>query len=121
MNNGFFTGRVARAIELRTGSGKPVCYMTLIQNAFAGTDDAGNAVEREVSMSFTVFGNLAVALSQHGMVGDQIFVQYHLANNNREVDGEMRYQVSLIVDKFEFGSSGKRKREAFAQRDPATA
>lgn len=116
-NKGHFTGRVAKAPQFRDGGRTPVCYFTLIRNEYAGHDEGGEAKERKVAIPFTAFGNKAKAISEHVFVGDQLIVEYRLANNDRpaEAGGEPEYGYSFIVDDFEFGAPGELKREKLAQ------
>jgi len=112
MNNGFFTGRVAKEPIFRDAGKSPVCYFTLIRNEYAGADRD----ERKVAIPFTAFGAKAEALSKHAMVGDQLQIAYRLANNDREVAAGVEYGFSFIVEEFEFGAPGEKKREQLAQR-----
>ena len=118
MNKGLFIGRVAKSPVLRNGGKKPVCFFTLLRNEYAGVDkDSGEVREdRKVAIPFTVFGERAKAIAEHVKVGDQLAVEYHLNNDNREVEGEMQYGFDFIVDNFEFGSPGELKRAELAQR-----
>lgn len=115
MNTGIFVGRVAKAPVFRDGGKKPVCFVTLISNEFAGKDEAtGDTRERTVAIPFTAFGATAAAISEHAFVGDQLIIQYRLANNDREENNQMEYGFSFIVDGFNFGAPGELKRAALA-------
>jgi single-strand DNA-binding protein len=118
MNNGFFTGRVAKAPTFRDGGRNPVCYVKLLRDEYAGTDEgSGEARERQVAIEFTAFGAKAKALAEHVYVGDQLVVQYRLANNNRDLgNGQVDYGFSFILEHFEFGAPGQLKREKLAER-----
>ena len=111
MNKGFFTGRVAKSPIFRDAGKTPVCYFTLILNEYAGKDDGGQDVERKVAISFTAFGKKAQVIAEHALVGDQLIVLYHLANNDREQNNQMEYGFSFIVDEFDFGAPGEAKRD----------
>ncbi|MBY0365157.1 MAG: single-stranded DNA-binding protein [Burkholderiaceae bacterium] len=117
MNQGTFTGRVAKAPNFRDGGKTPVCYLTLIRNEYAGRDEeSGDVNERKVAIPFTVFGKKAKAIADNAYVGDQLIVSYRLANNDREVEGGTEYGFSFIVDDFEFGAPGELKRDKLAQQ-----
>ncbi len=117
MNQGTFTGRVAKAPNFRDGGRTPVCYFTLIRNEYAGRDgESGEARERKVAISFTAFDKKAKAIADNVYVGDQLIVSYRVANNDREQAGEVEYGFSFIVDDFEFGAPGELKREKLAQQ-----
>lgn len=117
MNQGTFTGRVAKAPNFRDGGKTPVVYFTLIRNEYAGRDEeSGEAHERKVAIPFTAFGKKAKAIADNVYVGDQLIVSYRLANNDREQAGEVEYGFSFIVDDFEFGAPGELKREKLAQQ-----
>jgi len=115
MNKGFFTGQLAKAPVFRNGGKAPVCYFTLICNEYAGTDQGGDAQERKVAIPFTAFGAKAKAINEHVFVGDQLMIEYRLANNDREMEGQTEYGFSFILDDFDFGAPGKIKREKLAQ------
>lgn len=115
MNNGFFIGSVAKAPTLRDGGKTPVCHFTLIQNEYAGKDEGGEDKERKVAIPFTAFSGIGKSIAEHAMVGDQLIVQYRLANNNHEQAGQMEYGYSFVVEGFNFGAPGKLKREKLAR------
>ena len=123
MNAGSFVGRVAKAPVFRDGGKTPVCFFTLIRNEYAGTDDStGEISERKVAVPFTLFGKRAKAIAENCYIGDQLIVQYRLANNDRENEGETTYGYSFIVDDFEFGGPGELKRAQLSQaQSPAQA
>jgi len=122
MNTGFFTGRVAKAPTLREGAKTRVCYFTLLRDEYAGADDeTGESKERKVALPFTAFGSRAQALAEHVFVGDQLIVEYRLANNDREKQGEMDYGFSFIVEHFEFGAPGALKREKLQREKDSRA
>jgi single-strand DNA-binding protein len=114
MNNGFFAGAIAKSPTLREGGKTPVCHFTLILNEYAGKDQGGDDKERKVAIPFTAFAGMGKAIAEHAMVGDQLIIQYRVANNNHEQDGQMEYGFSFIVDGFTFGAPGKLKREKLA-------
>lgn len=111
MNKGFFTGRVAREPIKRGSEDSPVCFFTLIRNEYAGQ----NRAERKVALSFTAFGGKAEALAKNLLEGDQLNVEYRVANNDREGDAGVEYGFSFVVEEFEFGAPGPKKREKLAQ------
>jgi len=117
-NKGTFTGRVAKAPVFRDGGKTPVCYFTLIRDEYAGHDQGGDAQERKVAIPFTAFAGKAKAISENVFVGDQLIIDYRLANNDRPNGGEIEYGYSFIVDDFEFGAPGQLKREKLAQSHP---
>ncbi len=114
-NKGFFTGRVAKAPIFRDGGKTSVCFLTLIRNEFSGQDEGSNK-ERKVAIPFTAFGRMAETLSKHAEIGDQLFIEYRIANNDRERDGQVDYGFSFILETFEFGAPGEVKRERLTQQ-----
>lgn len=113
MNQGFFTGRMARDPKLLDSG---VCYVTLIRNEYAGRDAHGGAKERTVAVSFTAFGGLAQALGRNARKGDQLVVRYRLVNNEREREpGKVDREFSFVLEEFEFGAPGELKRNQLAQ------
>lgn len=119
MPNAFhFDGRVAKAPTLTRPANTSVCKFTLIRNEYAGTDEGGNArPERVVSVQFTAFGKRAEAIAQHAMEGDQLIVTASISNNNhKDSDQKDVYGFNFVVDDFDFGAPGPKKREQLASR-----
>ena len=106
MNINIFSGRLAHAIELKKHADTDVVKFTLIHNEYAGKDNAGASKERKVAVQFTAFGKRATALSSHANIGDQLFVNYRIENNNFEKEGETIYGYNFILEEFEFGAPG---------------
>lgn len=117
MNKAFFAGRVAKAPVFRDGGKTPVCYFTLIRNEYAGKDEGGDAVEHKVAIPFTAFNKKAVAISENVLVGDQLIVEYKLANNDQGQGDQKEYGYSFIIENFEFGAPGELKRERLTKSD----
>jgi single-strand DNA-binding protein len=118
-NKGFFSGRIAQAPVLRMGDTE-VCTFTLIRNEYAGKDkDSGEAKERIASVQFTAFNGRGRALAENAAVGDQIEVEYRIANNNYEKDGETIYGFNFVVDSWEFGAPGALTRDRLAAAQSA--
>ncbi len=119
MNKGSFIGRLAKAPVFRDGGRTPVCFFTLIRNEYAGKDEATGEAreERKVAIPFTIFGTRAKTISEHAYVGDQLAVEFRLANNDRAVgEDEIEYGFSFVVDDFEFGAPGELKRQKLSQQ-----
>jgi len=116
-NTLIFVGRVAQAPALTRPSGTAVCKFTLIRNEYAGTDNDGNVRdERTVSLQFTAFQKRAEALAKNVMEGDQLIVTARIENNNYQKDGVDVYGFNFVVENFEFGAPGPRKRAQLAER-----
>lgn len=114
MQNAVFVGNLAKTPQLTGTSEKAVAKFTLISNEYAGKGDAGEALERAVSIQFTAFRAKAEAIAKHAMKGDQLVVTYRIENNKyQDKDGEDVYGYNFIVDNFTFGAPGKEKREQF--------
>lgn len=119
MPNAFhFDGRIASAPTLTRPGTSSVCKFTLIRNEFAGTDDQGTArPERKVAVQFTAFGKRAEAIAQHVSEGDQLIVTARIDNNNYSKDGVDVFGFNFVVEDFDFGAPGARKREQLAARN----
>ena len=111
MNEGSFTGRVAKSPTFRDAAKTPVCYFKLILNEYAVKDEESHDFERKVAIPFTAFGKKAQVFAEHALVGDQLIVFYHLADYDREQNSQMEYGFSFIVDEFDFGAPGEAKHE----------
>jgi len=116
MQNAVFVGNLAKAPQLTGAGEKAVTKFTLISNEYAGKNEAGEPMERSVSIQFTAFRGKAEAISKHAMKGDQIVVTYRIENNNyTSKDGEDVYGYNFVVSDFTFGAPGKEKREQFGK------
>lgn len=111
-NKGFYTGRLAKAVELTRHAGDVVvAKFTLMRNENMGKDEQGNARdERVVALQFTAFGGRAEAISNHVMVGDALQVEYRIENNNYKKDGVDQFGHNFVIEEFEFGAPGEAKR-----------
>lgn len=119
MPNAFhFDGRIAKAPTLTRPGNSSVCKFTLIRNEYAGTDESGAArPERTVSIQFTAFGKKAEAIAQHAMEGDQLIVSARIDNNNyKDKDQNEVYGFNFVLEDFDFGAPGPKKREQLANR-----
>lgn len=117
MNNGFFEGRLVKEPKLLDNPGKkPVCYITLIHDEYAGHDDSGPR-ERQVALPFTLFAGQAKFVAEHARIGDQLIVRYRVENNVREKNGVTEYGFSFIVETVTLGAAGHVKREELAQSE----
>lgn len=117
MNDLYFEGRIAKQPKLLDNPGKKaVCYITLIHDEYAGHDEGGPR-ERQVALPITFFAGQAKAIATHAKVGDQLFVQCRVENNERERNGVTEYGFSFIVEEFKFGAPGQLKREELAQSE----
>jgi single-strand DNA-binding protein len=112
MQSATFIGNLAKAPILIGNDDKAICKFTLISNEYAGQGEDGQARERQVSIQFTAFRSKAKAISEYARKGDQLIVQYRIANSHYQKDGEDIYGYDFIVDNFIFGAPGKEKREA---------
>jgi single-strand DNA-binding protein len=123
MNNLNFDGRLAKAPAL-TGSGdRAYTRFTLIRNEYAGKDDQGESMERQVSLQFTAFRGMAEAIAKNFMKGDQMIVTARVENNNYpdKESGEIIYGTSFILESFDYGAPGPAKRAELAKRQPEEA
>lgn len=113
-----FDGRVAQAPTLTRPNGNAVCKFTLIRNEYAGTDNDGNVRdERTVSIQFSAFNKRAEAIAKNVMEGDQLIVTARIANNNYQKEGQDVYGFNFVVEDFDFGAPGPRKRAQLAERN----
>jgi single-strand DNA-binding protein len=121
MNSFNFIGRLAAAPAM-TGSGdRAVTKFKLIQNRYAGKDEAGDALETVVAIQFTAFRGRAEAIAKNCFKGDQLAVTAHVQNNNYSKDGVDMYDFNFLVDEFEFCAPGEAKRQELAGRQAAHA
>lgn len=112
MNVNIFVGRVAKAVTLTGNGDKAVAKFTLMDNEYAGKDGGGETKERVVAIPFTAFSRRAEAIAKNVHVGDQLIVQYRVANNNyTDKDQKEHYGFEFIVEDFKFGAPGAAKRE----------
>ncbi len=117
MNKCFFTGRVAKSVTVAGSGEKAVAKFTLIDNEYAGKDATGAAKERTVAIQFTAFARRAEALGKNVQVGDQLIIEYRIANNNyTDKDGVEHYGFEFIVEDFTFGAPGAVKREMLQEQ-----
>lgn len=117
MNKFIFAGRVAAAPELKRTGSTTVVKFRLLRNEYAGKDDAGQAMERQVAIPFTVFGKRAEAISEHVLKGDQLIVEASIENNRyTDSHGEEKFDYNFIVSDFEFGAPGEEKRRQLAAK-----
>lgn len=116
-----FNGRAASAPVLTHPNSNSICKITLIRNEYAGTTENGEQrPERVVAIQFTAFGKRADAIAQHVSEGDQIFITARIDNNNyKKDDGTEVFGFNFIVEDFEFGAPGPKKREQLAKRSGA--
>ncbi|WP_372371898.1 single-stranded DNA-binding protein [Xanthomonas axonopodis] len=117
MQNNLFVGNLAKTPTLSGNGDKAVCRIVLISNEYAGRDGDGAARERTVTLSITAFRSMAERIAKHCMKGDQLIVEHRIANNNREINGEMVYGFDFICERVTFGAPGKEKREYLAETD----
>lgn len=119
MANAFiFTGRMASSPVLTRPNGTSVCKFTLIRNEYAGKDDSGaKRPERKVALQFVAFEGKAEAIAEHVMEGDQIEITARIENNNyTDKDNIEHYGFNFVLQDFEFGAPGARKREQLASK-----
>jgi single-strand DNA-binding protein len=117
MNNFMLSGRLAKAPTLTRPSGAVVCRFTLIRNEYRGVDGSGEKrEERKVAIPLTAFDAQAEAIAKHAMQGDQLVVRARVENHNYEKDGQEVYGFNFVVQEFEFGAPGSKKREQLAER-----
>lgn len=117
MNKLIFAGRVAAAPELKRTGTTSVVKFRLLRNEYAGKDDAGQSIERQVAVPFTTFGKRAEAISEHVLKGDQLIVEASLENNRyMDSQGIEHFDYNFIVSEFEFGAPGEEKRRQLEAR-----
>lgn len=115
MNAFHFAGRAAAAPELTQHGDTKRARFRLIRNEYAGKDEKGERRERQVSIPFTAFGNMAESLAKNVLTGDQIIVEAAIKNNNfTDGNGVERYDYNFEVKGFEYGAPGAEKRRQLA-------
>jgi len=121
MNHLHFTGRLAKAPTLTGNGDKAYAKFTLIRNEYAGKGQAGDQLEKQVSIQFTAFRRKAEAIAEYCRKGDQLTILARVENNNYQKDGVDHFDFSFVVDEFEFGAPGAEKRSELASRRHADA
>lgn len=119
MNSFDFVGRLASAPTLTNTGETRVVKFTAISNDYAGKDEAtGETLTRTTAIQFTAFNKKAVAIADNFLEGDQIILaNVSIQNNNYEkTDGTKVYDYNFIVDDFDFGAPGPKKRDQLANR-----
>ena len=112
-NTLIYTGRLASAPAISYPSGADgVCKFTLMRNESRGKDEQGvKREDRVVDIQFTAFRGMAETIAKNCFEGDQLEVTARI-ERNRYVDGNQveRFDYNFIVENFEFGAPGKKKR-----------
>lgn len=118
MNLYHFVGRIAKTPVLTRPGNSILCKFTLLSNEYTGNDDAGiPKPERVVAIPVTVFGKRAEAIAENCMEGDQLIVTLRVENNNyTDKDNVDQYDYSFILEDFNFGAPGSKKREQLQNR-----
>jgi len=112
-----FIGHVADAPELKRHGDTKVTKFVLIDNVYAGKDDAGNAVSVPLSIQFTAFNQRAETIANNVCKGDQLIVTYTMRNSNK--DNVEPFGFEFIVQSFRFGAPGAVKRKELEARASA--
>lgn len=119
-NNLHFAGRLAAPPTLTNhGQDKLVCKFVLISNEYAGKDEAtGDSLVEPTRVQFTAFNGRAKAIGENCLEGDQLIVSARLKNNDYTPEGQDKpvYGMDYIIESFEFGAPGPKKRAQLANR-----
>lgn len=99
MNNCIFVGRMASEVTVRTSNSG-----TLVAN-FRFAVQRPYTKDKVDFFNLTAFGKTADAIERYVSKGDQIAVECSAqADEYTDRDGNKRYAVSFIVNRFDFGA-----------------
>lgn len=115
MNKVQLVGRLAKDPELRTtGTGKSVCSFSVAVDRRYKQDGQPTAD----FFSITAWGRQAEVIEQYLAKGQQIAIAGRLQSRSYDAkDGTKRYVTEIVLEEFDFISSGKGTDAAQTQRD----
>ena len=119
MNKVQLVGRLAKDPELRTtGTGKSVCSFSVAVDRRYKQDGQPTAD----FFSITAWGRQAEVIEQYLAKGQQIAIAGRLQSRSYDAkDGTKRYVTEIVLEEFDFISSGNGENAAQTQRDAGKA
>jgi single-strand DNA-binding protein len=97
-------GNVANIKVATTKAGDSVVNFSLASNRKWKDGSTGEQMQETDWLDCVAFRRLAEMLATNLDKGTKVFVRGEYRKNQYEKDGQTRYQVQCIVDKFEFAS-----------------
>lgn len=116
MNAFHFEGRLATDVPLTRNGKSSHARFRLIRTEYAGKDEQGDRRERQVAIPFVAFDSRAETIAQNCFKGDQLVVTARIQNDRYEKDGEERFDYSFVIEDFNFGAPGPKKRALLAKQ-----
>ena len=110
-NKVFLMGNLTRDPQLTyLPSQTPVAEFGMAVNDRRKQQD-GSYADKVNFIDLTMFGKRAEVLNQYVKKGDPLFIEGKLDYQSWEKDGQKRSKLKVIVQNFEFLSSGQKKNE----------
>jgi len=107
LNKVFLYGNLTRDPESRAlPSGRQVVSFGVATNR-TYKDKDGKQQEATEFHNIVAFGRTAEVMAQYLKKGRPIFVEGRLQTRSWESDGQKKYRTEIVVDNFQFGSSGQ--------------
>ena len=110
-NKVFLMGNLTRDPQLTyLPSQTPVAEFGMAVNDRRKQQD-GSYADKVNFIDLTMFGKRAEVLQKYAKKGDPLFIEGNLDYQSWEKDGQKRSKLKVIVQNFEFLSSGQKKNE----------
>ena len=110
-NKVFLMGNLTRDPQLTyLPSQTPVAEFGMAVNDHRKQQD-GSYADKVNFIDLTMFGKRAEVLQKYAKKGDPLFIEGKLDYQSWEKDGQKRSKLKVIVQNFEFLSSGQKKNE----------
>lgn len=107
LNKVFLYGNLTRDPELRAlPSGSQLVSFGMATNR-TYKDRNGQKQEATEFHNIVAFGRPAELIAQYMKKGRPLFVEGRLQTRSWESDGQKKYRTEIVVDNFQFGSSGQ--------------
>jgi single-strand DNA-binding protein len=119
VNKVILIGNITRDVELKQlPSGNPVAQIGLAINR-KWKDQAGADKEEVTFVDCEAWGKTAEIMAKYLTKGKPVFIDGRLKLDSWEKDGEKRSKIKVVVESFQFLSSGKGGDDAAPAEKPA--
>jgi single-strand DNA-binding protein len=119
VNKVILIGNLTRDVELKQlPSGNPVAQIGLAINR-KWKDKAGEDQEEVTFVDCEAWGKTAEIMAKYLAKGKPVFIDGRLKLDSWEKDGEKRSKLKVVVESFQFLSSGKGSDDAAPAKKPA--
>ena len=119
LNKVMLIGNLTRDVELKQlPSGNPVAQIGLAINR-KWKDKAGEDQEEVTFVDCEAWGKTAEIMAKYLAKGKPVFIEGRLKLDSWEKDGEKRSKMKVVVESFQFLSSGKGSDDAAPAEKPA--